>query len=137
MERAIQLVEILRKKVSSYFVCPMPLIKYFLYVGSALSLLLLAWSIYLEPPAAKVQSDRPSAKFPEVYQPTPAPPIEVQQLRVGQTPEPSAANPRSYAGAKIARTKHKKQATQVARRRVAPDRTFAYFPQRPFFFRWR
>jgi len=137
MERAIQLVEILRKRVSACLVFPMPLIKYFLYVGSALSLLLLAWSVYLEPPAAKVQADRPSAKFPEVYRPTPAPPIEVQQLRVGQTPEPSAANPRSHAGAKIARAKHRKQATQMARRRVAPDRTFAYFPHRTFFFSWR
>ena len=118
--------------------CPMPLFKYFLYVGSALSLLMFAWSVYLEPPAAKVQADPPSAKVPEVYRPTPPPPIipDVQQLRVGQMPEPSTANPGSNQGAKIARTKQK-QRTQVARRRVAPDRTFAYFPQRPFFFVWR
>ena len=121
-------------------VCPMPLFQYFLYVGSALSLLLLAWSVYLEPPAATVQADPPSAKSPEVYRPTPAPPIvpEVHELRVGQTLEPSAVNARSNERAKIARAKHKKRGTQMARRSVAHDRSFAYFPQRSiFFFGWR
>ena len=117
----------------------MPLFKYFLYVGSALSLLLFALSVYLEPPAARVHADPPSAKSPEVYRPTPAPPTvpDVQELRVGQTPESSTVNARSNERAKIARTKHRKQGAQVAGRRVAPDRTFAYFPQRRFLFYWR
>src|SRR5262245_23308924 len=129
--------EILRRNVSACLVCPMPLFKYFLYVGSALSLLFFAWSVYLEPPAAEV--DRPSVKSPGVFRPTPAPPTvpDGEQQRIGQTPAPSSASPRSNERGKIARTKQKKQGTQVARRRGAPDRTFAYFPQRPFFFVWR
>jgi hypothetical protein len=112
-------------------------LKYFLYVGSALSLLLFAWSVYLEPPAAKVQASPPSANSPEVFRPTPAPPIEAQQQPIGETPELSTANVRSNDSAKIARAKQKKRRTQVARRPAAPDRSFAYFPQRQFFFDWR
>lgn len=114
----------------------MPLLKYILYVGSALSLLLFAWSVYLEPPAAKVQADPPSVKSPEVFRPTPAPPIvEAEQQPVGETPELSAMNGRSSEAVKIARAKQKKRRTQVARRPAAPS--FAYVPQRPFFFDWR
>ena len=112
--------------------------KYFLYMGSLLSVLLFAWSVYLEPPAAKVQASPPSANSPEVFRPTPAPPIvEAEQQPVGETPELSMANAKSNDSAKIARTKQKKRRTQVARRPAAPDRSFAYFPQRPFFFDWR
>jgi len=113
----------------------MPLIKYFLYVGSLLSLLLFALSVYLEPPTNKAQAI-PPPRLPEVFRPTPAPPIvEAKRLRVRGTV--STANARSSQVAKIAPAKQKKQGTQVARRRVAPDRTFAYFPRRPFFFVWR
>ena len=116
----------------------MLLFKYFLYVGSPLSLLLFAWSVYLEPPAAKVQASPPSVKSPDVFRPTPAPPIvEAEQQPVGETPELSMANAKSNDSAKIARTKQKKRRTQVARRPATPDRSFAYFPQRPFFFEWR
>jgi len=116
----------------------MLIFKYFLYVGSLLSVLLFAWSVYLEPPAAKVQASSPSVKSPDVFRPTPAPPIvEVDQRPVGETPELSTANARSNEGAKIARAKQKKRRTQMARRPAAPDRSFAYFPQRPFFFDWR
>ena len=117
-------------------ICLMPLIQYFLYVGSALSLLLLGLSVYLEPPGSGVQASPPSVNVPGVFRPTPAPPIvEAKRLRVRGTV--STANARSSQVAKIAPAKQKKQGTQVARRRVAPDRTFAYFPRRPFFFVWR
>jgi hypothetical protein len=115
----------------------MPLLQYLLYVGSALSVLLFAWSVYLEPPAAKVQTGLPSMKSPEVFRPTPAPPITELELAVGTTPEPLTANSRSSESAKLARAKQKKRRTQVVQRPVAPDRSFAYFPQRPFFFDWR
>ena len=113
----------------------MPLFKYFLYVGSALSLLLFALSVYLEPPTNEAQATPPPV--PEAFRPTPAPPIPPELLRVGQAPEPSTAKVRSNEGAKMARNKQKKPRTQVARRPAAPDRSFAYFPQRPFFFYWR
>ena len=116
----------------------MPVFKYFLCVGSLLSMLLFAWSTYLEPPGSKVQATPPPAKLPEVFRPTPAPPIvQAEQQPGGETPELSAANAGSNDSAKIARAKQKKRRTQVARRPVAPDRSFAYFPQRPFFFDWR
>src|SRR5882672_8298146 len=117
---------------------PMLIFKYFLYVGSLLSVLLFAWSVYLEPPAAKVRASPPSANSPEVFRPTPAPPIVEAELQpVGETPELSTANARSNDSAKIARAKQKKRRTQVARRPAAPERSFAYFPQRQFFFDWR
>jgi len=115
----------------------MPLIQYFLYVGSALSLLLLGLSVYLEPPGSGVQASPPSVNVPGVFRPTPAPPIAEGQLAAGTMPERSTTHARSNERAKISRAKQKKQGTQVARRRVAPDRTFAYFPRRPFFFVWR
>jgi len=116
----------------------MPLIKYFLYVGSLLSLLLLAWSVYLEPPTNKAQAI-PPPKLPEVFRPTPAPPIvEAKRLRVRGAPGPTTANARSSQVAKIARAKQeKKQRTQTARPRAAPDRSFAYFPRSTFVFGWR
>src|SRR5215510_3567147 len=107
----------------------MPIFKYFLYVGAVLSLLLFALSVYLEPPTNKAQAIRPP-KLPEVFRPTPAPPIvETDRLVVVGTLETSTAKARSTQVAKAAPAKQrKKQGTQVARRREAPDRTFAYFP---------
>jgi hypothetical protein len=116
----------------------MPIFKYFLCVGSLLSALLFAWSVYLEPPAGDAQATPPPARAPEVFRPTPAPPIvEAEELAVGD-PGPSTVSGRSHRVAKVAPAK-KKQKTQVARRRVPSDRSFAYFPQTPspFFFGWR
>jgi hypothetical protein len=116
----------------------MLIFKYFLYVGSLLSVLLFAWNVYLEPPAATVRASPPSANSPEVFRPTPAPPIvEAEQQPVGETLDLSMANAKSNDSAKIARAKQKKRRTQVARRPVAPDRSYAYFPQSPSFFGWR
>jgi hypothetical protein len=117
---------------------PMPIFKYFLCVGSLLSALLFAWSVYLEPPASKAQATPPPARAPEVFRPTPAPPIvEAEQLAVEETFEPSTSSGRSHHHvAKVAPAK-KKQRTQVARRRAPADRSFAYYPHTPFFFGWR
>jgi hypothetical protein len=117
----------------------MPIFKYFLYVGTLLSLLLFAWSVYLEPPTNKAQAIPPPVKLPGVFRPTPAPPIvEVQQLAVGGALVPSRARSRSNQVAKGApATQRKKQRIQMARPRAAPDRSFAYFPQSTFFFGWR
>lgn len=115
----------------------MPIFKYFLCVGSLLSVLLFAWSTYLEPPTSKAQAPPPPTKLPEVFRPTPAPPIvEAEQQAVGEAVAPSLGNGRSRHVAKVAPTK-KKQRTQLARRRTASDRSFAYFPTSPFFFGWR
>jgi len=122
---------------SSDRVSLMPIFKYVLYVGSLLSLLLFAWSMYLEPPTNSAQAI-PPPKLPEVFRPTPAPPIvETKRLRVAGTSRPSATKARSSQVAKVAAAKQKKQRTQVARRPAAPDRSFAYFPQSPSFFGWR
>jgi hypothetical protein len=123
---------------SSDRVSSMPIFTYFLYVGSLLSALLFAWCVYLEPPTNKAQATPPPARLPEVFRPTPAPPIDpdVQQLHVGESPEPAMANAISNGSAKIARAKQKKR-TQVVRRPATPDRSVAYFPQRSFFFDWR
>jgi hypothetical protein len=116
----------------------MPIFKYFICVGSLLSALLLAWSVYLEPPTSNAQAIPPPARSPDIFRPTPAPPIaEAEQLAVEGTSEPSTSSGRSHHHlAKVAPAK-KKQRTQVARRRAHPDRSFAYFPQSPFFFGWR
>jgi len=115
----------------------MPIFKYFLYVGSLLSLVLFAWSVYLEPPGNRGQAAPPPVKLPEVFRPTPAPPIvEAERLPVAGTP--SRAKARSNQVAKVAPAKQtKKQRMQIARRPAAPGRSFAYFPQSPFFFGWR
>ena len=117
---------------------PMPIVKYFLYVGSSLSLLLFAWSVYLEPPANNAQATPPPATSPEIFRPTAAPPIvEAEQLAVEVNPGPSTANGRSRHVAKVSPAKKKHRTQVAARRRESPDRSFAYFPQTPFFFGWR
>ena len=88
---------------SSDRISPMPIFKYFLYVGSLLSLLLFAWCVYLEPPPSEAQGSPPSAGIPEVFRPTPAPPIvEAEQLPVEETLEPTTSSARSRHVAKVA-----------------------------------
>jgi hypothetical protein len=116
----------------------MPIFKYFLCVGPLLSVLLFAWSIYLEPPTSKAQGTSPPAKLPEVFRPASAPPIvEAEQLSVGEPAGASVGSARPHHVAQVARTKKKQRAHIAARPRPTPDHTFAYFPQRPFFFDWR
>ena len=123
--------------ISSDRISPMPIFKYFLCVGSLLSVLLFAWGTYLEPPTSKAQATPPTERLPEAFRPTPAPAIvEAEQRSAEETAEPSIRNPRSHHVSKVTPTK-KKQRTQMARPRTAPDRSFAYFPASPFFFGWR
>src|SRR5215471_4671110 len=113
---------------------PMPIVKYFLYVGSLLSLLLFAWSVYLEPPTNNAQATPPPATLPEIFRPTPAAPIvEAEQLTVEENPGPSTANGRSRHVAKVTPAKKKQRTRVAAHRRESRDRSFAYFPQTPFF----
>jgi hypothetical protein len=117
---------------------PMPVFKYFLYVGSLLSLLLFAWSVYLEPPTNNAQATPPPATSPEIFRPTAAPPIvEAEQLAVEENPGPSMADGRSRHVTKVTPAKKKQRTRVAARRRESPDRSFAYFPQTPSFFGWR
>ena len=119
-------------------ISPMPIVKYFLYVGSLLSLLLFAWSAYLQPPTNNAQATPPPATAPEIFRPTAAPPIvEAEQPAVEEAPGPSTANGRSRHAAKVTPAKKKQRTRLAARRRGSPDRSFAYFPQTPSFFGWR
>ena len=92
--------------------------------------------------AGPARAERPRNAMPRksvVHVAAPAPPIvEAEQLAVEETFEPSTPSGRSphHHVAKVAPAK-KKQRTQVARRRVPSDRSFAYYPQTPFFFGWR
>jgi hypothetical protein len=122
---------------SSDRISPMPIIKYFLCVGSLLFVLLFAWSVYLQPPTNNAQATQPPATLPEIFRPTEAPPIvEAEQLAVEGNPGPSTANVRSRHVAKLTPAKKKHRTQVAARRRESPDRSFAYFPQTPFF-GWR
>src|SRR5262249_9568203 len=63
--------------------------------------------------------------------------VEAEQLSAGETVGPPMESGRPHHVTKVARSK-KKQRTHVATRpRTAPDRSFAYFPQRTFPFDWR
>jgi hypothetical protein len=123
---------------SSDRISAMPIFKYFLCVGSLLSLLLFAWSVYLQPPTSTSQATPPPATLPEIFRPTAAPPIvEAEQLAVEGDLGPSTANGSSRHVAKVTPAKKKQRTRVAARRRESPDRSFAYFPQAPFFFGWR
>jgi hypothetical protein len=119
----------------------MPLLKYFLCVGTLLTLLLYGWGEYLEPPATKVRGVPHLANTTGVFRPTPAPPIvEAEQPPSAEAPVPAVAVEfqKSTQTAKVARGKPKKQKVWVARRRAPPQDSFAYAPPRPFsFFDWR
>jgi hypothetical protein len=116
----------------------MPIFKYFLYVGSLLSVLLFAWSAYLEPPGDKAQATPPRVKLPEVFRPTPAPPIvEGKRLRVAEKPKLSTMRGKSNPHEKVAADKKKQRVQTAARPRAVPNRSFAYYPQQPSFFGWR
>jgi hypothetical protein len=123
---------------SSDRISAMPIFRYFLYVGSLLSLLLFSWSIYLKPPTNTSQATPPPATLPEIFRPTAAAPIvEAEQVTVEGNPGPSTANGRSRHVAKVTPAKKKQRTRVAAHRRESPDRSFAYFPQTPFFFGWR
>jgi hypothetical protein len=114
----------------------MPLLRYFLSVGTLLSLLVYGWSEYIEPPAAKTRGAPAAAKAVEIFRPTPAPPIvDAEQPSSAETAGPAAADSqRPVEIAKVQRAKPKKQRVWIARRRATPRDTFAYAPPRPFFF---
>jgi hypothetical protein len=116
----------------------MPLLKYFLSIGTLLSLLLYGWSEYLEPPVTKTQAG-PAAKAGEVFRPTPAPPIvKTEQPPSVETSSSAAIEVQNLAiTTQIQRAKPKKQRVRVARRRATPQDSFAYAPPRPWFFDWR
>jgi hypothetical protein len=117
----------------------MPLLKYFLCVGTLLTLLLYGWGEYLQPPATKARGVPHLASTTEVFRPTPAPPIvEAEQPPSAEATGPAVEFQKPSKTAKVARGKPKKQKVWVARRRAPPQDSFAYAPPRPFsFFDWR
>jgi len=116
----------------------MPLLKYFLSIGTLLSLLLYGWSEYLEAPVAKPQAG-PAANAPEVFRPTSAPPIvETDQPPSAETSSDATVEVQKVTrAAKVQRAKPKEQRVRMARRRATPQDSFAYAPPRPLFFNWR
>jgi hypothetical protein len=122
----------------------MPLLKFALCVGVALSALLYGWSEYLEPAASKVRTDPPPARNAEVFRPTPAPPIADLETpppaeeAAMQVANEKPANVTTLATvAKVPRAKVRKHKVHVARRPPAPQDSLAYFRSPPFFFGWR
>jgi hypothetical protein len=117
----------------------MPLLKYFLCVGTLLTLLLYGWGEYLEPPATKARGVPHLANTTEVFRPTPAPPIvEAEQPPSAEASGPAVEIQKPTETAKVARAKPKKQKVWVARRRAPPQDSLAYALPRPFsFFDWR
>jgi hypothetical protein len=115
----------------------MPVLRYFLYVGTLLLALLYGWSEYLQPAGTKAQAVLPpSNNMALVFRPTPAPPIaDPEPLPSAEASVPRIVNEKEAA--KVAPAKPKKRKAQVARRRVAPERSFAYVPTRQYFFGWR
>ena len=117
----------------------MLILRYFLIVGPLLTSLVWAWGAYLEPSAPTAPAARVATTTNEVFRPTPAPPLAEQNaVASGPTttpePEPAAVSPRPEKAARVQPRKPKKV---IARPRSAPDNSFAYAPQQPFFFGWR
>ena len=115
----------------------MPVLKYFLFVGPVLSLLLLGWSSYLGPVDGPVAAAQPDGSV--VFQPTAPPPL----AELPTTPEPAAevpppvqSAPPPPSRAKTVRKQHRKAKTRVVRRWRPPADAYAFDP-RPSFFDWR
>jgi hypothetical protein len=116
----------------------MPILRYFLIVGSLLSALIFAWASSLKPLSVPERSAAQVAGNAEVFRPTPAPPIEA--LNSVDIPPPAAEpEPRNVqpASSKVARVHQRKPKKTIARPRNAPDNSLAYAPTAPFFFGWR
>jgi hypothetical protein len=120
----------------------MHILKFFLFVGPALTALLFAWSAYLEPEPKPAQAATEIVAAPEPFRPTPAPPVADLEPAAPAV-EPAAQQPaaresppvfREAAAKKGERTKSRKVAK--ARRNPPATESYAYSPQ-PFFFGWR
>src|SRR5437016_4782492 len=115
----------------------MPLLKYFIRVGTLLSLFLYGLSEYLAPPHTAARGSLPSAIAVEVFRPTPAPPI-VEQAETPAEASPTRVETEQLTKtAKVARGKPRKQRVHVVRRGENSRDSFAYAPPRPQFFNWR
>jgi hypothetical protein len=120
----------------------MHVLKFFLFVGPALTALLFAWSAYLEPEPKPAQPATQIVSAPEPFRPTPAPPV-AEQEPAAAAEEPAAQEPAARvsppvvheaAGKKGERPKSRKVA-KVRRSRPTTE-SYAYSPQ-PFFFGWQ
>ena len=116
----------------------MPLLKYFLSVGTLLSLFLYGLSEYLEPPHTKSRAGLPPANAVEAFRPTPAPPIiEEAEARFEEASLAPVETKQLTKTAKVRRAKPRKQRNQVVQRGENSRDNFAYTPSRPLFFNWR
>jgi len=125
----------------------MPVLKYFLFIGPLLSLLLFGWSAYLAPSEGPIEAVAKAANTPkapttpEAFRSTPAPPLaELDAVAptadVAPVPEPTVADA-SEQPSKSAQLHHKKRKVKIVRRRETPrDDNFASAVN-PFFFGWR
>ena len=125
---------------TSFECCLMPLLKYFLVIGTLLSLLLCAWSEYLTPPEAEIQRTTAPAKTVEVFRPTPAPPItEAERPAFAEASEPPVISGEGKGAHQAASAKPRRSKAQAAHRRAAHRDSFAYayLPRPQLFFGWR
>jgi hypothetical protein len=129
----------------------MHILKYFLFVGPALTVALWAWAASLEPVPTSQPASQPTpaqavaevAVRPEPFRPTPAPPLAELEpaapavepaAQPAAAPEPAAAAPEP-AVRKAERHSPKIRKTAKVRRGPPPSESYAYSPQ-PFFFGW-
>ena len=115
----------------------MLVLRYFLYVGVLLFVLLYGWSEYLQPSGTAPQAGMPTAAKAEVFRPTPAPPVAQGEQPPPVPSEPSVADAMPNEAANSA-VKSRKQKTKSAHRRAA-RRSYAYAPSRrsrPFYWGW-
>jgi hypothetical protein len=115
----------------------MLVLKYFAFVGAALFVLLCGWAGYLLPAGMPASPARVSVDQAVVFRPTPPPPIAKGDAPafVGVV-DPIVANDKAKKSVATS-AKPKKRKTQVARQRTTAQRTFAYVPDRRYFFGWR
>jgi len=110
------------------------LLRYFLFVGALLLVLLYGWSEYLQPAGTTPQALLPIAAKAVAFRPTPAPPVAEPEQPPSSPPVMSTRLDESGAAAKP-----RKGRSRLAHRRAA-HRSFAYVPSRrsqPFFGNWR
>lgn len=117
----------------------MPLGKYFLLVGTVLSLLLYCWSEYLGGSKNEAEQLVTPISAPEVFHPTPAPPISVnEQVMREEEMEQRKSRPEETPGVAV-RTKTRLAKTNRAHKRITGRNrsAYAYVPNPKLFWSWR
>jgi hypothetical protein len=121
----------------------MLILKYFLFVGAGLLVLLYGWTEYLQPagtkpPAGELQAVPPPAALAVMFRPTPVVPVATPEPPPSaQASEPPATTAPSDRTAEAPRAKSRRQHTIAAHHRASARRSFASALPRQTFFGWR